>query len=122
MSFIAIQIDKREEGNQDKEESDSYRVCMESLEETSQLIKPCNCKGLIKFIHFRCLKEWIDHSHDDDICGICKTKYHGLVKTASDLSDEIKGKCALVIAFIIFSNLIVIQFPGWKEPRMIPEE
>ena len=86
MSFIAIGMKDFEEGNQDKQESDSCRVCMESSEETSQLIKPCYCKGSVEFIHFHCLKEWMHHSHDD-FCEICKTKYHGLVKTASGVSD-----------------------------------
>ena len=89
MSFIATRIDNFEEGNQDKQESDSCRVCMESSEETSQLIKPCNCKGSVEFIHFHCLKEWMDYSHDDDVCEICKTKYHGLVKTVSGVSDAV---------------------------------
>ena len=116
MSFIATRIDNFEEGNQDKQESDSCRVCMESSEETSQLIKPCNCKGSVEFIHFHCLKKWIDHSHDDDICGICKTKYHGLVKTASGISDEFKDRCRVHIVFIVYIIFTIIfsPFPGFR--------
>ena len=105
MSFIAIEIDNFEEGNQDKQESDSCRVCMESSEETSQLIKPCNCKGSVEFIHFHCLKEWTDHSHDN-VCGICKTKYHGLVRTGSSAPDA----TAFVHAVIVASSL---SLPGY---------
>ena len=106
MSFIAIEIDNFEKGNQDKQESDSCRVCMESSEETSQLIKPCNCKGSVEFIHFHCLKEWIDHSHDDNVCGICKTKYYGLVRTGSSAPDA----TALVDAIVVGLSLTIPIF------------
>lgn len=60
----------------------SCRVCMESSEETTKLISPCKCSGTQQFIHFNCLKKWIEHSKYD-VCGVCKEKYHGLTMTAS---------------------------------------
>ena len=74
-----------EQGTRDSRRSDSgpsCRVCMELLEETSKLISPCKCSGSQQFIHFHCLKEWIEHSNEN-VCGVCKTKYDGLVMTAS---------------------------------------
>ena len=64
--------------------STSCRICHESSEETS-LIRPCNCSGTQQFIHFHCLKEWIETSNDD-VCSVCKTKYDGLVMTSSKIS------------------------------------
>lgn len=62
----------------------SCRHCYESSEESSKLLKPCNCKGSIEFIHFNCLKEWIEHNNTD-VCDVCKTSYDGLVITSSSM-------------------------------------
>lgn len=66
------------------------RICYLNEEESKNpLIKPCNCSGSLKYIHFECLKKWITtnycvrvESTEDSsifmikpiICELCKTK------------------------------------------------
>ena len=69
-------------GSRGSDSGPSCRVCMESSEETSKLISPCRCSGTQQFIHFECLKQCIEQSNED-VCKVCKTKYDGLVMTAS---------------------------------------
>ena len=37
------------------------RICLDGeTEEDDELITPCKCAGTMKYIHFKCLKEWLD--------------------------------------------------------------
>lgn len=37
------------------------RICLEDSEEDENpLISPCKCDGSMKFIHLKCLREWLD--------------------------------------------------------------
>lgn len=42
------------------------------------LLTPCHCKGTIGFVHFECVKRWIETSGTDR-CGSCKQQYRKLV-------------------------------------------
>lgn len=50
------------------------RIC---LEDTGELITPCNCKGTSAYVHDACLTKWLELS-ERDTCEICHEK---LVKT-----------------------------------------
>jgi E3 ubiquitin-protein ligase DOA10 len=37
------------------------RICLEDIEEPDNpFITPCKCTGSVKFIHLKCLREWLD--------------------------------------------------------------
>ena len=37
------------------------KICLfETIKEDDPFITPCKCKGTCEFVHFSCLKEWID--------------------------------------------------------------
>lgn len=37
------------------------RICLsEAFEDDDRLISPCSCIGSLKYIHYRCLKEWLN--------------------------------------------------------------
>ena len=57
------------------------RICMDSSETESKLIKPCDCSGSQMYIHFHCLKSWIETSNDNT-CGVCRNQYQGLIMKA----------------------------------------
>lgn len=38
------------------------------------LLSPCNCKGMSRYVHFTCLKIWIEASCSD-VCNICRFRY-----------------------------------------------
>jgi hypothetical protein len=46
----------------DEELSDipSCRICFNECEEDNPLISPCRCSGSLKFIHYNCLKSWLE--------------------------------------------------------------
>jgi E3 ubiquitin-protein ligase DOA10 len=64
------------------------RICLSEEEPNNTLISPCSCTGSMKYIHFNCLKEWLEgkkHMKETAIvnsyiwknleCEICKTSY-----------------------------------------------
>ena len=71
--------------SQESVSSASCRFCMEASEETSKLISPCDCTGSLEFVHFDCIKNWIELSNND-FCPTCQTPYVGLVMTSSRIS------------------------------------
>ena len=39
----------------------SCRICLgEENEDENELISPCKCSGTMKYIHLKCLQEWIN--------------------------------------------------------------
>ena len=77
------------------------RVCYgeDEPETNNPLINPCICKGSMKYIHYKCLKNWLDkkiessplssieirdgigmsYCTDDLICELCKTKFPDMI-------------------------------------------
>ena len=107
------------------------RICHESSEETSKLLKPCKCNGSMEFVHFHCLKEWIESSHND-VCSVCMTKYDGLIMTASApslrtfLADnpifmkELRQIVYDVVVgvYILLSGAILSEHPWFNDRRI----
>lgn len=72
-----------------KDENDICRICYSGKSDaTNPLISACKCTGSMKFIHFKCLKAWIDlHLVMKEVeqvksyfwkafeCEICKSEY-----------------------------------------------
>jgi hypothetical protein len=40
------------------------------------MIAPCQCRGSTKFIHRKCLYEWLNHSKTPKLCEICLTPWN----------------------------------------------
>jgi rubrerythrin len=50
------------------------RICYEEDESISELLFPCRCNGSIKWVHEKCIKEWISIS-GKNYCPQCKYTY-----------------------------------------------
>ena len=50
------------------------RICYEEEESISPLIFPCKCNGSIKWVHEKCIQEWIEISNRK-ICPQCQYQY-----------------------------------------------
>ena len=98
-----------------KEKKNKYcRICYmeEDDENENPIIQPCHCSGSCKYIHLKCLKQWINTKNclkvdQNDFCSvfvfteseceICKTKFPDLVNhfgklhSLLDFSDEFKN-------------------------------
>jgi len=45
----------------DQKETHTCRICLdEESEEGDFFVSPCKCSGTAEFVHFNCLKYWID--------------------------------------------------------------
>jgi len=43
------------------ESGKACRICLDDMEEEDNpFITPCKCAGSMKFIHLKCLREWLD--------------------------------------------------------------
>jgi hypothetical protein len=49
--------------------------CRYCFEGCGELISPCACKGSIKHVHKACLQTWVQTSHNNLTCNICKSPY-----------------------------------------------
>jgi len=94
------------------------RICMEDSEETSPLIMPCVCSGSLKYVHFHCLKEWIEESNETN-CGVCNQPHQGLVMSEGRIpfktylrADLYATLSLYLIAFVSFflSYMILVGF------------
>ena len=72
------------------------RICyMEEENEENPLVQPCICSGSMKYIHFNCLKHWINTRSFDKVesnelcsiyiikpveCELCKTKFPDFIR------------------------------------------
>ena len=59
-------------------ETRQCRFCLGSKVGTNNpLISPCQCKGSLEFVHFKCLNRWrrIDIDRNGRICSLCMTAY-----------------------------------------------
>ncbi len=57
-----------------EENTKRCRICYEENQTLSPLIFPCKCNGTIKWVHEKCIKEWIKISKKN-YCPQCKYQY-----------------------------------------------
>ena len=53
----------------------SCRICFGNGHEV--LLSPCDCNGTQAFVHFSCIKEWIETSNNKN-CNVCSVPYNGI--------------------------------------------
>lgn len=54
---------------------EEWRICFGFEEEASKLIKPCDCKGSMEYVHEACINKWIVYSGIER-CDLCSFKFH----------------------------------------------
>ena len=102
------------------QQNKACRICYTD-EETIEnpLIQPCICSGSMKFIHFNCLKKWLNTSvfiqidkkenvkvyqYKQAECELCKTKFPDFIKHKGKLY-EILDFSSDFINYLIIENL-----------------
>ncbi|OMJ69729.1 hypothetical protein SteCoe_32471 [Stentor coeruleus] len=89
------------------------RICLQISSE--ELIRPCNCKGTLSFVHQSCLKEWLLRVAESDgefkKCEICKGKYN--VKFNYRLRCDAKKEIWMPLCFLGTLLILVIIFTAW---------
>ena len=86
LKFIKINENKKEK---------ICRICyIEEKQQDDPLIHPCSCMGSMKYIHFKCLKYWLEknnlkleekyeyylkYTYKEPRCELCKTKYPEII-------------------------------------------
>jgi hypothetical protein len=86
------------------EDNPMCNICREEEIDVNRLMRPCDCSGTVAYVHFDCLKLWVE-TRGFDVCGVCKKSYSGLdlVKKSRNIRSWIKEeKLCLPIAFICF--------------------
>eukprot|EP00826_Nyctotherus_ovalis_P051406 TRINITY_DN641_c0_g3_i3.p1 TRINITY_DN641_c0_g3~~TRINITY_DN641_c0_g3_i3.p1 ORF type:complete len:217 (+),score=60.90 TRINITY_DN641_c0_g3_i3:474-1124(+) len=103
-----------------KDDNDLCRICfMSASSPENPLFAPCKCTGTVKFIHFKCLKSWLNLKLDKQElphlqsyywksfdCEICKTIYPFCIehlKTKYYLADVYRPETG---SFIFLESLI----------------
>ena len=90
-----IMTSNRKEKNVINSKDRVCRICYSGdTDEENPLIHPCSCTGSLKYIHFNCLKYWIEqniiilednyeffqrYKYKEPICELCKSKYPGII-------------------------------------------
>ena len=64
-------IDKKNEKDENNQKNKSNRICRicygDETTTENPLICPCICKGSMKYIHYECLKNWLNSKIEEDI-------------------------------------------------------
>jgi hypothetical protein len=74
--LIMLRIKKNEQTKNSQPDS-TCRICFE-IDQTTNLISPCLCKGSSKYVHHDCLLTWIRSTNKTSSklsCDICRYKY-----------------------------------------------
>ncbi|KAA6402255.1 MAG: hypothetical protein EZS28_002217 [Streblomastix strix] len=106
--------------DQPVQDGSECRICRATDPELT-LLRPCDCKGSVGFVHLECLSEWVKScqstNRDWENCEICKKKYKIRFKAKSFLqwSSPILDsgdKWILIIAvpFLILMSLFTFYF------------
>lgn len=99
------------------------RICFESDEGESKLINPCKCSGSQEWVHYSCLKKWIESSGKRK-CGVCKSIHEGVMmveKPASCWQFVTAHPGLINVLFVATSGFLVashILFIGFVTLRM----
>lgn len=104
----------------EKDESNdppACRICFMPAEDNNPLISPCKCSGSMKYIHYGCLKSWLDSKRNIKMtetavsyhwksleCELCKTIYPELIKTKYSLVSYSKPESNYMILESINSS------------------
>ncbi|XP_054162640.1 uncharacterized protein LOC128960548 [Oppia nitens] len=73
------------------------RICLEKSQE-SDLISPCNCKGTVGSVHFKCLSQWIHINKQNSSPGVQR--------------ELITGSFLLIVSIITMIAVFVISKYG----------
>ena len=67
------------------------RICYrDDSDEKDPLISPCKCKGSMKYIHYKCLKNWFNSKIEDDILkDSYNNEVHSITYNRKDISCEL---------------------------------
>ena len=65
----------------------SFRMCRICHEGSGRLIRPCNCRGTLQYVHPSCIQVWIRHRQPGASvkCEICREKFLHVYKNPSPL-------------------------------------
>lgn len=85
------------------------RICLQTVEDDADVLRPCACTGSQAYVHKGCLEEWI-RVRGLIKCDICKQEYIGLdlIKKHKGILNWIFGN-PLVCAYL-FAGLMVSLF------------
>ena len=105
-----------------KKNKNICRICYgDEDEENNPLIQPCSCSGTMKFIHYECLKKWIETQsfiklEGNDIysvfviknleCELCKNKFPDIIKHNNNYF-QISNYNFYYKNYIVFESLVV---------------
>jgi hypothetical protein len=86
------------------ENNGECKICLD-IDDIDNFISPCNCKGSLKYIHYKCLESSIKSVKDGTKCEICNYKYESIKKFDSIKFLKILNYYSL---FIINNYLSII--------------
>ena len=87
------------------------RICYEDEKQTKKLIRPCACDGSRRYVHRKCLEDWMEYTIDEnnkERCQDCHQKYIYYLKypeetyTIKILLDDGNGDIIIQYSFIFF--------------------
>lgn len=111
-------IDTSPEANAELE-STLCRICLlEGSGEDDPLIKPCNCKGSIEYVHLGCLRHWIkgrlnlsdtpsgSYFYRPLACELCKTVYPAYIQQNDEKRLPLVEVPRTTPPFIVLENMV----------------
>lgn len=61
LSEIHSAFDVKMEDKKNEHEIKTCKICLgDTSTEDDFFVTPCNCKGTCEFVHYQCLKQWVE--------------------------------------------------------------
>ena len=88
-------------------------ICWDTLTNTSDYIKPCNCKNQdLKYVHKSCFTQWLNSSHiqEENIsCKVCKSPYE-YYDSVIPVKEVVARNFGLVVMFLLLMMFPVVVY------------
>ena len=115
-------LNEKKNTTQIKVKKNICRICYnEEEEETNPLIQPCQCSGTMKYIHYKCLKQWIKTNSCIKIvknkiysifniksfeCELCKNKFPDIIEYNGKFFEISNYNCCYE-KYIVLESLVL---------------
>lgn len=94
----------------------SCRIC---FEKKGLLISPCKCTGTTKFVHRKCLHEWLNYANNPKQCEICLTPWN---ETILPVYARIFYRYNFTVVFTCWALYFLTSYQIFDSARVNPHD
>lgn len=97
------------------------RICLETEDDTEEMLRPCLCRGSMKYVHRACLDTWRAqglNARSLTHCGVCSQEFKIETRDSRGAAEEWKVALARYLGIRVGGFFLVVVVCGFM-PRVI---